>query len=706
MSGGTGGSGEPPLPGPSSVPELPGDHGAGPTSSASGDTGPSGASGPSGPEAPSGPGAPTGPIDASRVRSFIGLSIGLVGPRANLAVSGVLITLYVQQRASGALAVTFALTADRLVSWLTYPVAGRLSDRTQSRVGRRTPYMAGSLVVMGISTWMFTVVHGYWLLVLMILIAGQASAIFTLTNVAVVPEVFGRSRWIKALLLTTVLGTLASLTIKGTVIASWKQSDPSTWNLPFQVAAVIMVVVGVLVLVLVREAPNATYGAEVDRKQRARPTRDELRDILSGPNAKVLVAGSLLFWSGVGSTAYVAILFFQRVLHAGASAQTVAGLATGLPVFLIGIALGVPLSRKLSPMQLAVGAPLVGAVLAGVQYFDTHLWQAVVLSYIGAPFIGAYIIVMAPLLLQLLPRAGGLGERLGVLLAPFNLCSVILAYIAAVVIDATGNYRLIWLFPAATGLAHATVNCWLKYPARKASSPDMVGRLWEWSVVQAESMAETGILTGLLAAPLLGVVTKEDADSAVVIDMARNILGDPYREDDPDEGADASADTADAEADQSPSDGGGVRGVTGVRQVGGGPEDGLAKGDQKSGRGDPTGVEAGDGGVGADGAGDGRAADGGGAADGAAGAVPMGGVASPRSDEPGSSDPEGSGDSTAATFPNGSDDSAGSAGPGSPPSDSLTAGAPHDVGGASGDHGDTGSEGADENESGSGAGPP
>ncbi len=170
-------------------------------------------------------------------------------------------------------------------------------------------------------------------------------------------------------------------------------------------------------------------------------------------------------------------------------------------------------------------------MLAGVQYFDTHLWQAVVLGYIGAPFIGAYIIVMAPLLLQLLPRAGGLGERLGVLLAPFNLCSVLLAYIAAIVIDATGNYRLIWLFPAATGLAHATVNCWLKYPDRRATTPDMVGRLWEWSVVQAESMAEMGLVTGLLAAPVLGVVTKEDADSAVVIDMARNILGNPYEPD-------------------------------------------------------------------------------------------------------------------------------------------------------------------------------
>jgi Na+/melibiose symporter-like transporter len=473
----------------------------------------------------------SGRIDSSRVRSFIGLSIGLVGPRANLAVSGVLITLYVQQRASSALAVTFALTADRLVSWLTFPIAGRVSDRTRSHIGRRTPYMGGSLIVLGAATWMFTVVNGYWQLVLFIVIAGQAASVFTLTNVTVVPEVFGRSRWIKALLLTTVLGTLASLTIKGTVIATWKQSDPATWNLPFQVAAVIMVVVGLVVIVLVREAPAAVVGAASDRSERARPLREQLREILAVPNAKVLITGSLLFWSGVGSTAYVAILFFQRVVHAGASAQTIAGLATGLPAFFIGIALGVPLSRPLTPKQLAGGAPLAGAALLGVQYFDTHIWQAVVLSLIGAPLVGAYLIALAPMLLQLLPRGGGLGERLGILLSPFNLCSVALAYVAAGVIDATGNYRLIWLFPAATGIAHATVNCWLRVPAKKAGSSDAVSQFWEWSVVQAEALAETGIVTGLLAAPLLGIVTEEDADSAVVVDLARNILGNPYEGD-------------------------------------------------------------------------------------------------------------------------------------------------------------------------------
>ena len=118
------------------------------------------------------------------------------------------------------------------------------------------------------------------------------------------------------------------------------------------------------------------------------------------------------------------------------------------------------------------------------------------------------------------------------LLSPFNLVSVLLAYLAAVTVDATGNYRLIWLFPAVTGLGHALVNCWLRYPERRSTSPDMVKRLWEWAIVQAESMAETGIVTGLLAAPLLGVVTEEDADSAVVVDMARNILGNPYEDSD------------------------------------------------------------------------------------------------------------------------------------------------------------------------------
>ncbi len=86
--------GQGPVPGPPHEPSPSSGHLDGPMSDPSpGSDGAKGAKGTKG----------TGGIDTSRVRSFIGLSIGLVGPRANLAISGVLITLYVQQRASGAL---------------------------------------------------------------------------------------------------------------------------------------------------------------------------------------------------------------------------------------------------------------------------------------------------------------------------------------------------------------------------------------------------------------------------------------------------------------------------------------------------------------------------------------------------------------------------------------------------------------------------
>ncbi len=120
----------------------------------------------------------------------------------------------------------------------------------------------------------------------------------------------------------------------------------------------------------------------------------------------------------------------------------------------------------------------------------------------------------------------------------------------------------------------------------------MIGRLWEWSIVQAESMAETGVVTGLLAAPLLGVVTKEDADSAVVIDMARNILGNPYKDlDDADPPSAPPPSGGVAPDGHSLSDDGGDLGVTGVLQVGGGPVDDLAIGDQKFGRGESSTLE-------------------------------------------------------------------------------------------------------------------
>jgi MFS family permease len=456
-----------------------------------------------------------------RLRSFIGLTLGLVGPRANLAVSGVLLTLLVSARVSSALAITFALTANRFVGWIAYPLLGRASDRTRTVAGRRAPYMAAGLLIMGICTWAYTLVSGYWPLVILIVLVKTASVVFGLTNVAVVPETFGKSRTIKAAALIGVGGILVSLVIKGTVIATWKANDPATWDLAFRMAGGFMVVVAFVVIALVRESPAARQVAERDRHRKMRPWRRELSDIMEVPNARVLVTGILVFWAGLSATGYLAIVYFQRVQHAGANSQTIAGWVSGVPVVMVGFGLGWMLSRLLTRKQVAVLMPLGGTVVSLVQFTTTHIWQTVVLAFVGAPMFGAFIISLAPMLLQLLPRSGGIGELLGKLVAPFTLFAVAFSFLAAWVVDLTGDYRTIWLFPAGAGVVQAVVMCWLWVPEGE-ERPRLAG------IFERMSNSILEQVTGRDRALLGGVVTAADADAASVFDMARDILGNPY----------------------------------------------------------------------------------------------------------------------------------------------------------------------------------
>src|ERR1700722_3086027 len=393
--------------------------------------------------------ASTKGIDRLRLRSFIGLAIGLVGPRANLAVSGVLLTLLVSSRVSSAVAITFALTSNRLVGWIAYPLLGRASDLTRSRAGRRAPYMAVGLFVMGVCTWGYTVVPGYWLLVLLIVLVKTASVIFGLTNVAVIPETFGKSRSLKAAALIGIVGALVSLIIKGTVVATWRPHDPASWNLAFRVAGGFMIGVSVIVILLVRESVAAREVAEKERRKPPRRLRDELPAMWAAPNSPVLISAILVFWAGLSATGYLAIVYFQKVQHAGANVQTIASYLTGVPAVMLGLGLGVFISRALTRKQGAVLMPLAGSVVALVQFTTTHIWQTIVLAFIGGPMFAAFAISLAPMILQLLPRSGGVGELLGKLVAPFSLFAAAFSFLAAWAVDLSGNYRVIWLFPAA-----------------------------------------------------------------------------------------------------------------------------------------------------------------------------------------------------------------------------------------------------------------
>ena len=138
---------------------------------------------------------------------------------------------------------------------------------------------------------------------------------------------------------------------------------------------------------------------------------------------------------------------------------------SGVPVVMLGLAMGYVISRVLTRKQIAVLTPVAGTVVSLVQFTTTHIWQSVVLAFVGGTArLGAFVISLAPMLLQLLPRSGGMAELLGKLVAPFSLFAVVFSFLAAWVVDLTGDYRASGCGPAAAGVVQAIVMCWLRIP--------------------------------------------------------------------------------------------------------------------------------------------------------------------------------------------------------------------------------------------------
>ncbi len=457
----------------------------------------------------------------------------MVGPRAYAAVSGSLLALLVASRTSSALGVVLALTSNRLAGWLAYPLLGRASDHTGGAMGRRSPYMAGTLLVMGVCTYGYTLVGGYWALVGLVLVAKLAANVFNIVTAAVVPETFGKSRTLRAAAAIVMAGAAVTLILKGTVVATWDQAVPSTWFVAFRMAGVFMVVVAFIVGLLVREAPAAAVSAGRDRSARAMHWREELRYVLSLPNSKVLLTAIMVFWAGFSATGWLAVVYFERVLHAGAATQTIAGWVTGIPALLVGIPAGYWLAVTLTRRQVAVLAPLVGTVLALAQVFAVHMWQAVAFALLGTPWFAAFVISLGPMLAQLLPRSGGMGELLGKLAAPFSLASVAFALLAGWSVDLTGDYRVIWLYPAIAGVIEALVLTRLWIPPGE-ERPRPIARIRADLAGLADGIGSSR--RGLLR----GEVSPRDADAGSLFGSLRRYLGNPYgrQEDAPDEGAD------------------------------------------------------------------------------------------------------------------------------------------------------------------------
>jgi MFS-type transporter involved in bile tolerance (Atg22 family) len=282
---------------------------------------------------------------------------------------------------------------------------------------------------------------------------------------------------------------------------TWQQDDPTTWNLTYRLAAIGLLVAAVAIACLVREAPASHLAAE--RAARA-SWRDELRRVLELPNARVLiVAGALLAAAGA-STGRLFPVWANKVMGAGAPDLVDLSIVTSALAFVAAVP-GLWLAGRAHPRTLAVAAAVVGGLATTAHVFVTELWMFAVAATIAVPLTVAAVAAGIPLLLRLVPPGESLGESVGMVAGPLALVTSIAAYASALLVDAFGDYRLIWLVAGAFTLAAAVALSRLDVPegeertdlralfAQLRRSDSGRGGLFGGTVEDADVLADAGV---------------------------------------------------------------------------------------------------------------------------------------------------------------------------------------------------------------------
>ncbi len=347
-----------------------------------------------------------------------------------------------------------------LAGIVTFPLIGRLSDRTTSRFGRRRPFLALGALLFAIGAVLLVAANSVPLLILgdLITAIGYSSTLVAVTaTIADQVEPSRRGPVSSLVGLSLPLGALLGLFVAQTVSQSL--------TLQILLPAAFAVVAPALLAVRLKE----------------RPLRAEERSSFSfgqfistfwtnprkNPNFAWTWFSRFLIYFGV--TALQSYQVFYLLDRMGFNKVTVAGAVFLTTLVLTGIALVfAPIAGKISDVVqrrkpfVAVSAVVfgIGLVVAAVSHDFVTFIIATAIVGLGQ---GVYFAVDLALVTQVLPSAATTGKDLGVM----NLASTLpfafvpLAAPAILAIGATAgnaasqNYSLLFLLGAAAGLVGA-----------------------------------------------------------------------------------------------------------------------------------------------------------------------------------------------------------------------------------------------------------
>lgn len=330
-----------------------------------------------------------------------------------------------------------------LAAVITNPIAGALSDRTTSRLGRRRPwFIAGTLLSIATLALMANASSFLALVLCWAIFHVAANAILAALSAVVPDQVPVRQRaTVSAFVsLSLPLGAVIGALLVTRVVNSMQLSY-------FVFIGILFVVMALLVLVIhdkplpVGAAPRFNLGSFL---------ASFWVNPLKYPDFGWAWLTRFLVYLGYFISLGYLLYFLQDAVHYQKAAQGVTTFQVILTgSLLIASVISGILSDKFQRRKIFVmGASLV-IVLAFLILAFFQTWPAVELAaaVLGIGF-GAYLGVDIALITQVLPSASARGKDLGVINIANALPQVVGSAVAALVINSFHSYTLLFIFAA------------------------------------------------------------------------------------------------------------------------------------------------------------------------------------------------------------------------------------------------------------------
>lgn len=345
------------------------------------------------------------------------------------------------------------MALDNALSLFLLPLFGAISDKVNSKYGRRTPFIFVGTILAAILYIGITVVDTLWIFIIILLVTLISMAIFRSPAVALMPDVTVKPHRSKANAIINLMGTVGGMAALGLGIV-FKTSEEGKTDFTYYVIAIgmVMLVALIIFLITVKENKWVLEMQENTKKyflDKEVEEREESGGKLSKGQLKSLIfilASVALWYTGYNAVTSKYSLYASEVLKQEFNLTLIIAQAAALIAFFpVGI-----IASKVGRKKTIIAGVLMLTFAFGAAIFmsaDTPAYFMYILFSLAGIGWATINVNSFPMVVEL-AKGSDVGKYTGYYYTASMAAQIITPILSGAIMDLVGNKTP--LFPYAT----------------------------------------------------------------------------------------------------------------------------------------------------------------------------------------------------------------------------------------------------------------